>query len=367
MAFRRLSRGLIRFVLLICLPLVAVGAAAYIYLTGGRYVTTENAYVKADIVQVSTDLDGRVVDVLVKDHDRVAAGDVLFRLDPAPFQIAVAQAEAELDKVVTSVMTLQAELAEAETEAGEYRSRIAYYQRDVSRHQQMLARGVTTRSRTEEAELELAVARERLNTIGAKVDRLKAALNGAPDLPVERRAAYKEQLAILNAKKLDLAHATIYAPTAGVVSNMRLQVGEHLEAGDAAFSLIVDQTPWIVANLKETELTHIRVGQRATVTPDAYPDVTIDAVVESISPATGAEFAILPPQNATGNWVKVVQRLPVKLRLDRSDDVELLRAGMSVKAVIDTERRRETLIALQNVWPAIAGEAKPGVQVDRRP
>ena len=356
MAIRRLSRGFIRFVLLVCLPAAALAVAAYVYLTGGRYVSTENAYVKADIVQISTDLDGRVIDVLVQDHDRVQAGDVLFRLDPLPFKIAVAQAEAELAKVESTIMTMKAELAEAETEAGEYESRINYYRKTVNRQRNLLERGVTTRARADEAELELSVAQERLRTIRAKAERLKAALNNAPDLPLEERALYRERLAILEAKKLDLAHTIVRAPTSGVVSNMRLQVGEHLEEGDAAFSLIVDETPWVVANLKETELTHIEVGQRAKVTPDAYPDVVIDAVVESISPATGAEFAILPPQNATGNWVKVVQRLPVRLRLERSEGLDLLRAGMTVEAEIDTGRQRESLTALKSGWQAIAGE-----------
>lgn len=348
---------MLRFLLLICVPGAAIAVGAYFYLTGGRYISTENAYVKADIVQISTDLDGRVVDVLVRDHDRVDAGDVLFRIDPEPYKIAVAQAEADLAKVGTAIMTMQAELAEAETEAGEFRSRIGYYRKTVQRQRNLLKRGVTTRARADEAELELAVARERLLTVAAKAERLRAALSGVPDLPLERRALYRERLATLEAKQLDLKRTVVRAPTAGVVSNMRLQVGEHLEAGDAAFSLIVDQTPWVVANLKETELTHIQLGQRATVTPDAYPDVTIEAFVESISPATGAEFAILPPQNATGNWVKVVQRLPVKLRLAPGTDLGLLRAGMSVRARIDTERQRDSLIAIRNGWSAIAGEA----------
>lgn len=356
MVFRRLSRTAIRFLLLICLPLAAIGGAAYVYLTGGRYVSTENAYVKADIVQVSTDLDGRVIDVLVRDHDRVQAGDVLFRLDPAPYQIAIAKAEADLAKVETTFMTMQAELREAETEAGEWRRRIGYSRKTAERQRNLLSRGVTTHARADAAELELAVARERLRTVQAKALRLKAALSNDPDRPLEQRALYRERLATLQEKRLDLAHTIVRAPTPGTVSNMRLQVGEHLEEGDAAFSLIVDQTPWVVANLKETELTHIAVGQRATVTPDAYPDILIEATVQSISPATGAEFAILPPQNATGNWVKVVQRLPVRLNLKPGSGLELLRAGMSVNAKIDTERERDSLTALKHSWTAIAGE-----------
>ncbi len=361
MALPRLSRGMLRLLLLFCLPAAALSIAGYIYLTGGRYISTENAYVKADIVQISTDLKGRVIDVLVRDHDRVNAGGTLFRLDPEPYKIEVARAEAELAKVSAAIMTMQAELVEAETEAGEYRSRIAYYSRTVKRQQNLLERGVTTRVRADEADLELAVARERLLTIGAKTERLKAALSGRPDLPLEERPLYKQRLAELEARKLDLARTIVRAPTTGIISNMRLQVGEHLDEGDAAFSLIVDETPWVVANLKETELTYIQIGQRATITPDAYPDVVINAVVQSISPATGAEFAILPPQNATGNWVKVVQRLPVKLRLEPGPGLAVLRAGMSVKTKIDTGRQRESLTALESSWSAIAGESKTGV------
>lgn len=366
MAMRRLSRAAIRFLLLICLPVVAIGVAAYFYLTGGRYVSTENAYVKADIVQVSTDIDGRVVDVLVRDHDRVQVGDVLFRLDPKPYQIAVMKAEADLAKVKTTFMTMRAELMEAETEAGEWRSRIGYHLKTVRRQRNLLQRGVATRARADEAELDLAVARERLRTVGAKADRLRATLANEPDLPLENRALYRERLATLEARRLDLERTVILAPTPGIVSNMRLQVGEHLEAGDAAFSLIVDQTPWVIANLKETELTHISIGQKATVTPDAYPDLTLNAVVQSISPATGAEFAILPPQNATGNWVKVVQRLPVKLRLEPGPGLQLLRAGMSVKTKIDTERERDSLVSLREGWTAIAGEPDRSMPVTPR-
>lgn len=358
MAFRRLSRGMLRFVLLVMIPLAAIGVAAYFYLTGGRYVTTENAYVKADIVQVSTDLDGRVVDVLVRDFDRVQAGDVLFRLDPAPYQIEIAKGEAEIAMTASKILTMKAELSEAETEEGEWRSRIGYYNRAANRQRSLLKRGVTTKSRADEAELELAVARERLRTVRAKAERLRATLAGDPDMPLERRAEFLEKAASLEAMKLDLDRTIVRAPVGGVVTNMRLQVGEHLEEGDAAFSIIVDQTPWVIANLKETELTHVEIGQKATITPDAYPDVVIDAVVQSISPATGAEFAILPPQNATGNWVKVVQRLPVKLRLEPSAGMELLRAGMSVAAKIDTERERESLVALRSSWTAIAGESE---------
>ena len=356
MALKRLSQGALRFILLLCLPAIVISAAAYAYLTGGRYVSTENAYVKADIVQISPDLDGRVTDVLVRDHGRVAVGEVLFRLDPAPFRIAVAKAEADLAKVATTFMHMRAELVEAQTEVGEFRSRIGYYNKTVKRQRNLLKRGVTTRSTADAAELELSVARERLRTARAKVQRLEAALSGNPNLPLPQRALYRERAAVLEGTKLDLARTVIRAPTSGIISNMRLQVGEHLESGDPAFSLIADSTHWVIANLKETELTYIELGQNATVTLDAYPDVKITAVVASISPATGAEFAILPPQNATGNWVKVVQRLPVRLRLEPGPSLGMLRAGMSVKAVIDTERQRDALVALKSNWSAIAGE-----------
>ena len=361
MALKRLSRGALRFVLLLCVPAIVMGIAAYFYLIGGRFVSTENAYVKADIVQISPDLDGRVSDVLVRDHDKVDVGEVLFRLDPTPLRITVAKAEADLAKVATTIMHMRAELAEAKTEVGEFRSRIGYYTKAVKRQRSLLRRGVTTRSTADAAELELSVARERLRTARAKVHRLEAALGGNPDLPLPQRALYRERAAVLEGAKLDLARTIIRAPTPGIISNMRLQVGEHLEAGDPAFSLIADRSHWVVANLKETELTYIALGQKATVTPDAYPDVKITAVVASISPATGAEFAILPPQNATGNWVKVVQRLPIRLRLEPGPGLDLLRAGMSVKTIIDTERQRASLVALKSNWSAIAGE-KPAVQ-----
>jgi membrane fusion protein (multidrug efflux system) len=337
--FRR-PRSLLRPLLLLGVPLLVVVAAVVVWLGGGRYVSTENAYVKADIVQIAPEVAGRVLHVEVHDHQPVKAGDVLLRLDPQPFKLALEQAEAELDAARTQVETLRATWREVMSELGEVESRAAHLGRQAARQVELAAKGVVSATTQEQAEIEAITARDRVEVVRRRLQRVLAALSGDPKLDPEAHPLVREKRAARDRVALDHARTVIRAPVSGIAVNVKVQVGEQVRAAVPLFALVADNRPWVEANFKETQLTNVRIGQRATVVLDIYPDVEWEAVVESLSPATGAEFAVLPPQNASGNWVKVVQRLPVKLRLLTRDREPVLRAGMTATVEIDTGRQR---------------------------
>lgn len=341
-------RTALRLVLLAAVPLVAVAGGVFWWLSGGRYISTENAYVKAHIVQIAPEVSGPVRRVPVRDHAEVKAGDVLLTIEPAPFRLALDIAEAELDAARTHVETLRATWREAVSELADAESRAAYAQRQWQRQEELARTGVLSASKRDEAQNDARTAADRVAMVREKLQRVLTALNGDPQLPADQHPMVREKRAARERAALDLARTTIRAPVEGIVVNVRTQPGEQVRASTPLFALVAANRPWVEANFKETELTHVRVGQKARITLDIYPDVTWEAVVESMSPATGAEFAILPPQNASGNWVKVVQRLPVKLRLLPHSGEPQLRAGMTATVRIDTGRQR-------NVGDVVAG------------
>ena len=321
-------------------PALVLAGALMFWLQGGRYASTENAFVKADIAQIASEVAGRIAEVRVRDHATVAAGDVLVRLDPEPYRLALARAEAEIDSARAAVEQLKVSLRETRADAKETENRLTYLEVQAKRQRDLSGRGVSSAARVEQADSEEQQARDRLSMLQTRIARVEAALGGNPEQPTERYAAVREKQALRDRAALDLSYTEIKAPRAGIVLNVRLQLGEQVKAQTPLFSLVADRRPWVEANFKETDLTYVTVGQKATVVLDMHPDITWEAEVESISPATGAEFAILPPQNASGNWVKVVQRLPVKLRLIERPGEPPLRAGMTAYVSIDTKRSR---------------------------
>ncbi|MEO0729426.1 MAG: HlyD family secretion protein [Pseudomonadota bacterium] len=355
-----MAKRLIRPVLLVVIPILVTLAAGYYWLQGGRFVTTDNAYVKTHIAHVSSEQDGRVDVILIDDHAHVKAGDILIELDRAPFEVAVAKARAEVDAARQEVKTLIATLREAETELAEWSGQQAYLDAQLKRQRKLARRGIVASTKLEDAAEAARRGRDRSQVAKQKVARMLAQIGGDPKRPVDLHPRVREKLAALDAAKLDLKRTRIVAPIDGQVVNLRLQPGEQIEAAKALLAIVAESAPWVEANFKETELTHVRAGMFAEVTLDIYPDVTWRASVASISPATGAEFALLPPQNASGNWVKVVQRLPVILKLEPSNGrMPKLRAGMTAGVSVDTKRQR-TLASLFGSWAAIAGTRPAG-------
>ena len=354
MAVRGIGRRLLRVVLLFVIPCAVIVAGLVVYARGGRYAETDNAYVKARVIAVSAEVAGRVVEVGVRDNEAVKAGTPLFRVDTAPIELAIQRAEAQMAVVRTEVEGMRAEYRVAMAEAAEAEERIGFLERQLERQLRMRERGMSREDLYDEARSNLDTARRRVATLRERAMRVLASLGGDARLPAERHPRYLEAVAARDSAKLDVARAQVVAPAAGVVSNMKLQPGEHVQRGVPVFSLVEGGAPWIEANFKETQLAHMRAGQAATIEADAYPDVRWRARVSAIAPATGAEFAVLPPQNATGNWVKVVQRVPVVLQIERDDALPPLRAGMTVTVSVDTGRER----SVPGVLRALAGQGR---------
>jgi len=337
----RLRRFVLRLCLLVGVPLIVAAVGLVVWLHGGRFVNTENAYVKADIAQVAPEVAGRVIEVAVRNYMPVTAGQTLFRLDPEPYRLALERAEAELDGARAQVETLRASWRETKSELADAENRAGYYSRQWNRQRELAERGVASHTARDASENDFNAARDKINVTRARLQRVLTALNNDPNLPIEEHPLVREKRAARDRAALELARTKITAPVNGTAVNVTLQLGDQVKVSTPLFVVVAETRPWVEANFKETELTNVLVGQRASVVLDIYPDVTWEARVESISPAAGSEFAILPPQNASGNWVKVVQRLPVKLRLMPHESEPPLRAGMTATVNIDTGRERK--------------------------
>ena len=353
---RKLRRGIVRFVLLFVLPVVAVIAGGHYWVKATRYVTTENAYVKAHHLAISADIDGRTVRVLVRENDRVKKGDLLFELDAERHRIELAQAEAELAGIRNTLDALRAEYRTAQAELADARQEIGYFQRVFDRQKKLSARGVSSRAAYDAAERNLTQARQAARTTNQKIQQALAKLGGRVDIPAEKHPMYMEAAARREQAALNLRRTRVFAPDDGIVGKVSLQPGEYVVEGKAVIPIIQTRDTWVEANLKETQLAHVRPGQTASIVIDAYPDHRLTAKILSISPTTGAELSVLPPQNASGNWVKVVQRVPVRLALDRVHEGLPLRAGMTVEVSIDTGRDRSLFRMIGTALAGITGK-----------
>ncbi len=337
---RRWIKGLNRFVRMLVIPMLGVFYGAGLWAESLRYVNTENAYVKSHVLAVSADISGRVVEINARDNQLIRRGATLFRIDPHPFQLEVDAMVAQLEAARLDIQTKRTAYRAGLQAVEEYREAVRYMDQEHKRATELTRRGVGTTARQDAARHDLEMARRKLKTRQKNNQMILAELGGDPKRPAESDPNFQKLVADHAIALLDLERTVIRAPADGTASHVKLRLGEYVRAGTPVFAMVESGDVWIEANLKETQLTHVRLGQKATVAADAYPDESYDAVVESISPATGAEFALLPPQNASGNWVKVVQRIPLRLRITDMKGRAKLRAGMTVTVDIDTERQR---------------------------
>ena len=341
--------------LMLVVPIVVAVFGAAVYLAQEPYVSTDNAFVRAAKITVNARVAGQAVEIAVRDNERVRQGQVLFRIDPEPYQIAVDQAEARLGSARLQIDGLKATYRQQQAELQSAKESAAFDEREYDRKKMLVASDFTPRAVYERAETNLKVSRQRISSIEQQIANTIVALDGDPDIDVNRHPTVRAAKAQLDRARLDLSYATVTAPDDGIVTRVDdLQIGGFVNAGAPVFSLVSSRRIWIEANFRETGLTHMRPGQEATIDVDAYPDRTFRAHIVSMSPGTGSDFSVLPPENATGNWVKVVQR-PVRLELDDADPNRPLFSGISVTARVDTGYRGTWRHLLQ---PAFATEVK---------
>ncbi|MCP4331883.1 MAG: HlyD family secretion protein [Gammaproteobacteria bacterium] len=349
-------RWLWRTFLMLVVPVLVLVIAAYFYLSGGRYVSTDNAYVKSNIIQISTNIDGLITAVFVDENQRIDKGDKLFNVDARLIETQLAVAEADVAAAVQSITALRSRYQEGQTATTAVLERVRYLKSELERQREILAKGLGTQSALDAIEHDVKAAERRL-AIQRQTNRtVLAELGGDPNMPTEQHPKYLRAVAEKELAMLNLLYTAVRSPVSGTVTNVALKTGEYVEAGDLLLAIVDGSSRWIEANLKEVDLEHVQVGQSASVVLDSLPDVTWQASVASIAPVTGAEFSILPPQNATGNWVKVVQRVPVRLELVDRSGLERFRAGLTATISIDTQQSRDLGMLFNRVF---AGTHEP--------
>ncbi|MGV8833428.1 MAG: HlyD family secretion protein [Devosia sp.] len=338
------KNGTRRVVLMAGVPLLLLAAGGWFWLTGGRYEETDNAYVQQSKVSLSADVSGRVADVLVQDNQMVAAGDTLFSIDPQPFQIALSQANAALASARVNVEQLKVSFGTAQAQLQSSQERLEIEQTAFDRKAALVTQGVTADSSLDDSKLTLQQAQTAVDLARQQVAAATAALAGNPEIVTDEHPAVLAALAAVEQAQRNLSKTTVTAPAAGIVSNVSsLNVGQFISAGSMIASLVETDNTWIQANFKETQLANLKVGQPVEIKVDAFGEA-MHGTLESFGAATGSEFALIPAQNATGNWVKVVQRLPVRIALSDGSNA-MLKTGMSAMVTVDTGR--STLDKLQ--------------------
>ena len=349
----RLGRKRLRMILLVGLPALAALVGIALYLSGGRYISTDNAYVGAQKVLITPEVSGRIIHLAIVEGQHVKPGDELFTLDPVPYRLAHEQAQAKLAAARADYEKLKTSLQSLMKLSDLGKKNVDLKQRDVDRKTKLVNTQAGSQADLDTAVGALVIAQLESQFTDQQRDTTLNQLLGNPDLPLAQFPEYAQAKAALDQAERDSNHTTIRAPISGTATQVdNIQIGRFVAAGTPILSVIDDQAPWVDANPKETDITYLRVGQKAWLAVDSFPDHTFEGTVIAVSPGTGAQFSILPPQNATGNWVKVVQRVPVRIVFDKDENTRLLRSGMSVNVEIDTGHSRLPFLSADAKEPA---------------
>jgi membrane fusion protein (multidrug efflux system) len=346
------GRRKLRTMLLVIIPLVLVVGGGLFYLLGGRYISTDNAYIGAQKVLVTPDVSGKIVHIAVREGQHVNPGDELFMLDKVPYQLKLDAAKGKLnaarsayDKLITSYRSLNDLVTLGQ-------KNVDLKKRDYDRKVKLAESQAGSQADVDTAGGALVTAKLEQEFTKQQRDTTLNQLLGNPNLPLDQFPEYAQAKAAVDNADRDLAHTVIRAAISGIATQVdNIQLGRYVTAGSPVFSIVDDAAPWVDANPKETDITYLRVGQKVSIDVDSFPNKTFTGTVQSVSPGTGAQFSILPPQNATGNWVKVVQRVPVRIVFDKGQDLHLLRAGMSVNVDIDTHHSRIPFVGQAEAAP----------------
>ena len=348
MSKTRLQR--LRWPLMSLAIIAVIGGGAYFYLVGGRYQSTDDAYAQAATVSISANVAGRVIEIDVHDNEFVHRGATLFKLDDAPFRILVSDAAAHLADARLQIASLKSTYRQRQVELHAARDSQDYAQQQYDRQTRLIKSGIASQAQFDQAAHALDAARQEVANVQQQIGVALANLDGDPNIAPERHPLVAQAQAALDRAQLNLSYTVIGAPTDGIAAKVeQLQVGDAIAASAPVFALVSTSDVWIEANFKEVQLARMRPGQAASVKIDRYPGRVLSAKVTSVSPSTGSQFSLLPPENATGNWVKVVQRVPVRLQLTQHDAGLFLQAGLSADVTVDT-RERATEVA--DVRPA---------------
>jgi membrane fusion protein (multidrug efflux system) len=339
--FAGMDRKRLRMILLVGLPVLAVLIGVVFYLSGGRYISTDNAYVGAQKVLITPEISGRIIHVAIVEGQHVKPGDELFALDPVPYHLALETAQAKAANARTDYDKAKTNLASLNKLVDLSAKNVELKQRDLDRKTTLVKSQAGSQADVDTAAAAMVTAQLESQFTVQQRDTTLSSLLGNPDLPIAQFPEYTQAKAALDQAERDSNHTVIRAPISGTATQVdNIQLGRFVAAGTPVLSVIDDQAPWVDANPKETDITYLRIGQPATLDIDSFPDHTFKGHVVAVSPGTGSQFSILPPQNATGNWVKVVQRVPLRIAFDKDEDTHLLRSGMSVVVDIDTGHSR---------------------------
>jgi len=348
----------LRMPLMIAGPALVLVVAVIYYIASGRYVSTDDAYIQVGRTSISTNAPARVAEVLVKDNQYVKRGDILFRMDAKQYNIALKEAEAQLATARLNVGVLKAAYRQRQADLKAAKETLSFQQREFARQKNLLSSGISSKSQYDQAFHASETAQQQLIGAEQQLASALANLGGDPDIEVDDHPSVQDALAKVERAKLYVSYMTVRAPQDGIVTKVdQLQPGDFVNAGVPVFSLVATDEIWVEANFKETDLAHLRSGQSAIVKIDAYPGHSLEGVVDNMSPGTGSFFSLLPPENASGNWVKVVQRLPVRIKLTETDIKLALHAGLSALVSVDVGYR---LPFLSNDAPPVRNDGNAG-------